>query len=124
MTTTINALQIRKILGRDEWRLPEPYGPDGWIFVAADRSRSIIVTAFPQDGEEWIHASIARHDQSMPMYDELAILHRAVFGDGWAYQVFAPSAKHVNIHNFALHLWGRADGAAALPDFVGDSKSV
>lgn len=54
----------------------------------------------------------------MPTYDDLVMLHRAVFGlDSYAYQVFAPQRQHVNIHNFALHLWGRADGRAVLPEF-------
>ncbi|TQK29408.1 hypothetical protein [Arthrobacter sp. SLBN-53] len=53
----------------------------------------------------------------MPTYDELGRLHRAAFGDGYAYQVFAPAAQHVNIHQNALHLWGRADGPPCLPEF-------
>jgi hypothetical protein len=31
--------------------------------------------------------------------------------------VFAPPSEHVNIHDHALHLWGRLDGARVLPDF-------
>ena len=49
--------------------------------------------------------------------DILADLHAAVFGAGYAYQVFAPPSEHVNIHEFALHLWGRLDGRSALPEF-------
>jgi hypothetical protein len=66
---------------------------------------------------EWVHASIANRDGRTPTYDELKALHAAVFGDRWAYQVFAPPGRHVNIHANALHLWGRADGINALPDF-------
>lgn len=122
--TTVSALDIRKKLGRETWSAPRAFGPDGWLFVSTDISRSVIVSSFEHNGEEWVHASIARHDKTMPSYDELAMLHQVVFGDGWAYQVFAPPAKHVNIHEYALHLWGRLDGAPALPDFVGDSGSV
>jgi hypothetical protein len=97
------------------------FGPSGWdMRIAQVRGGpgSLIVTQAEQDdGEEWLHASIAwRHN--MPTYDDLTMLHRAVFGRRrWAYQVFTPDTEHVNIHRYALHLWGRADGARVLPDF-------
>jgi hypothetical protein len=47
-----------------------------------------------------------------------------VFGDRWAYQVFAPPADHINLHNFALHLWGRLDGKPVLPDFTFGTGSI
>jgi hypothetical protein len=48
----------------------------------------------------------------------LVMLHLGVFGRRrWAYQVFVPESEHVNIHPHALHLWGRADGTNALPNF-------
>jgi hypothetical protein len=54
----------------------------------------------------------------MPDYGDLELMHRAVFGDGWAYQVFTSPADHINIHEYCLHLLGRLDGAPALPDFT------
>ena len=75
------------------------------------------------DGTTWLHASLALTDRS-PTYDELVILHRAVFGRRrWAYQIFAPEAAHVNLHAYALHLWGRVDGKPAMPNF-GASGSI
>lgn len=103
---------------------PEPYGPSG-VRLAVYRTDpfvrgSIIVTQaehpYP-NGVDWIHASLAWPDV-MPTYGDLTALHRAVFGRRrWSYQVFAPDSRHVNIHNYALHLWGRADGKNVLPDF-------
>lgn len=144
--SVLNVLAVRATLGRSEWGAPREFGTSGWSVTRLDRTASVIVTAFDyadgeSDGEsdggeggmpnvvdavdgEWIHASYCRHDGVMPSYDELQTLHRAVFGDGWAYQVFAPSERHVNIHGNALHLWGRSDGCAVLPDFVGKSGTV
>lgn len=129
----LNPLALRAALGRREWGVPREFGSSGWSVTHLDRTASVIVTAFDYnesggiadapDGE-WLHASYCRHDGVMPSYDELQMLHRAVFGDGWAYQVFAPRDRHVNIHSNALHLWGRSDGCAVLPDFVGDSGTV
>jgi len=78
---------------------------------------SVIVSQAERDGTEWIHASIAR-EQFMPSYADLVILKQGVFGpDRYAYQVFPPASQHVNIHERALHLWGRADGKPQLPEF-------
>lgn len=118
MSTTVDALRLRKVLGRADWLPPERHGPDGWSLVRRDRTASVIVSAATQDdGHEWIHASLAQYDERMPTYDDLVLLHRAAFGDGWAYQVFAPPDDHVNIHQYALHLWGRVDGRPAIPNF-------
>lgn len=114
--TTIDALRIRGALGRKHWQVPTQFGPAGWGFVRHDRTRSLLVTESEFDGSTWIHASIAGVDD-MLTYTELVAVHAAVFGDRYAYQVFAPSADHVNIHEFALHLWGRADGRPAMPNF-------
>jgi hypothetical protein len=123
MTTSLNPLRIRRVLGRGNWITPQPFGPDGWSLMNFDGRSSVIVSCAPaDDGNEWVHASIAR-DQ-MPTYADLTLLHDAVFGTGWAYQVFAPPSDHVNIHEHALHLWGRLDGKPALPDFTNGTGSI
>lgn len=123
MASSFSPLQIRRVLGRGNWSTPTPFGPDGWKLVDLNGEASVIVTSGDHGDVEWIHASIARVDR-MPSYEDLKLLHAAVFGDRWAYQVFAPPSDHVNIHQYALHLWGRLDGAAALPDFTDGMGSI
>lgn len=123
MPTSLNALQIRRVLGRGNWSTPTPFGPDGWKTVELNGQASVIVTVSDHGEHEWIHASIARADR-MPSYDDLKLLHAAVFGDRWAYQVFAPPSDHVNIHQHALHLFGKLDGSPALPDFTYGTGSI
>jgi hypothetical protein len=105
----------------------EEFGPAGLRLVIERQPStlgSLIVTQAPVDGIEWLHASISWADR-VPTYDELALLHRVVFGRRrWAYQVFAPASEHVNIHEHALHLFGRADGTPALPDFTYGTGSI
>lgn len=118
---SLNPLAIRKVLGRAAWGPPSPFGPAGWHFEGVGGRSRIIVSSSPgldpdDPAVEWVHASISRRDR-MPSYEDLTTLHRAVFGGGWAYQVFAPPSDHVNIHEYCLHLWGRADGAAVLLNF-------
>ena len=117
MSTSVDILRARNILGRKLWSVPEPFGPDGWQLWRVDGDGTVIVSvADHDDGVDWLHASIA-HPDRLPLYEELVILRTAVFGDGWAYQVFAPPTSHISIHDYALHLWGRLDGLPALPDF-------
>lgn len=115
--TTIDApLALRAHMGRREWTAPERFGPDGWVMRCKTEPGSLIVSrALMDDGVEWVHASIAF--DRMPTYKDLTRLHAGVFPRGWAYQVFAPPEHHVNIYEYALHLWGRADGRPAMPNF-------
>jgi hypothetical protein len=95
-------------------------GLDIRLFSGDRCAGSVIVTQAEHDGVEWIHASIAYTSQ-MPDYEDLATLKDAVFGPArYAYQVFPPASQHVNIHEHALHLWGRADGRPQLPEFGKD----
>lgn len=98
------------------WRV-QPFGPEGaWAVKEDPELVSVIVTRAEHDGVEFMHASVAHPDRD-PTYQEMAALARLVFGQGWSYQVFAPSTEHVNIHEHALHLWGRCDGENVLPSF-------
>lgn len=99
------------------WQV-ETYGPRGALLVHPPSRYTIVVSADDEffDGVLWIHASIANRDRD-PSYQDLKVLHGAVFGDRHAFQIFTPPAKHINIHPHALHLWGRADGVNPLPEF-------
>lgn len=121
MSNAIDILGVRRRLGRT-WGPPTPFGPSGWRLLNQKEPGSILVSASnmpPQidpTNDWWIHASIAFQDR-LPTYDEMQHLHRAAFQSGWSYQVFAPAADHINIHQHALHLWGKLDGTPALPNF-------
>lgn len=123
MTSTIPALAIRARLGKKNWGIPKEFGPDGWYINHRSEIGKIIITSAPapddpdqSGGVRWLHASLSWMDH-LPEYDDLVLLHKAVWPAGFAYQVFAPPSQHINIHPYALHLWGRADGEPALPNF-------
>jgi hypothetical protein len=119
VSTTFAPLKIRAQL-RASYAgvsVPTEFGPDGWMFTSEYPKRSFIITAAERDAVEWLHASVAATDET-PTYRDLKYLHAAVFGDGYAYQVFAPAAVHVNIHEHALHLFGRLDGQPVLTEFT------
>lgn len=114
--SSLNALKIRRRLGRERFSAPEEFGPDGWRYLDLVNEGSVIVSVADFDGHEWIHASISAR-VTTPSYTDLKILHAAVFENRFAFQVFAPSEQHINIHSNALHLWGRLDGQSPLPEF-------
>lgn len=120
MPTHINIGQVRRSMGgRDLWYPPTPHGPDGWRLTsrAGLPFRSVLVSCANFEGVEWIHASIACEER-LPNYSEMYDLHRGVWGDdGYSYEIHPPKDQHVNIHQNALHLWGRADGKPVLPEF-------
>lgn len=113
--------RIRKLWREFGIAGPVPFGPSGVVVTlmlpSGGHAGSIIVTQATHEGAEWLHASVA-FDGEMPAYEDLTALKDAVFGpEREAYQVFPPAAEHVSIHDFALHLWGRADGRGVLPRF-------
>lgn len=117
MSTHIDILKVRLILGRDRWQPPVPHGSDGWKMLSLTGRCSVVISCAQIDGAEWVHASMTGPDR-VPTYEEMQLLHRAVWGRrGYSYEVHAPEAQHVNIHSNALHLWGRLDGAPVLPEF-------
>jgi len=116
--------RVRKSWPEVRALLPRQYGPSGVAVTLLTANRvhagSIIVTQAEHEGADWLHASIA-WDDAMPDYEDLTALKLAVFGPHReAYQVFPPASRHVNIHDYALHLWGRADGRNVLPLFGAD----
>jgi hypothetical protein len=124
----VDGLALRRALGRKQWGVPVEFGCCGWQvdgLASGYRSRILVTGDHQSDtwpdldglqGHQWIHASISRSDTT-PTYDDLKLMHFAVFGDRTAYQVFVPQVQHVNIHTHALHLWGRVDGVNVLPNF-------
>ena len=74
------------------------------------------------DGKEWLHVSVSRKSR-LPTYEELTRIKRDFIGDDKkAVFVLPEKEKHVNIHNFCLHLFYSA--ANPLPDFTGGSGSI
>lgn len=126
--TQIDAPAILDVLNEDEagaWGPPIPFGPDGWAFLHLDRIRAVVVTCdlHDDDAAQWVHASMTG-DGRVPSYEELLLLHRAVFAGRWAYQVFAPPEERVDVLPHQLHLFGRLDGEPALPDFTRGTGSI
>lgn len=116
MSGEIDALRIRRRLGRKDWLAPQAYGVNGWQFWYRHEKGQLFVSVRFDLDPMWLHASVAFADR-LPTYEEVCLVKWAVFENRYAYQVFTPDEQHVTFHNHALHLWGRLDGVPALPEF-------
>jgi hypothetical protein len=107
----------------DGWRILQPWG-DGNVYRYRDQLTVIVTTADFPDGRDWMHISCSRKDR-LPSFDDLKFAKSTFAGDGrYAYQVFPPADKYVNIHPFSLHLWAPLNGAPPLPDFTSGGNSI
>ena len=70
------------------------------------------------DGEWWIHVSVSRKSWD-PTHAEMRSVKLAFLGERYAYAVWPPSDKYVNIHTHCLHIWARVDhtNGRVLPEF-------
>lgn len=99
------------------WRVIESR-PDGAAFARGEGLRVIASSAIELDGKRWLHVSCSRAVR-LPTWDDLGDVKALFIGPGrYAYQVFPPASKHVNLHSYCLHLWCCLDGDAVLPDFT------
>ena len=117
---TIESLEIYK----QGWELIEKRG-DGLAFRnSLDPYLTLIISDGEElDGEYWRHISIA-HQERMPKYEELVIAKREFAGsDERGYLIFPPEKDHVNIHEFALHLFCPIEHDP-LPDLTHGTGSI
>lgn len=118
----IHSQAIESAAGLRGWQLAAD-GVDGqaWRLQGLQVIWSL---AIELDERIWLHVSASRPNR-LPSYEEMAEI-KAIFigGNHYAYSVWPPKAKHVNIHDYALHLWSPIDGEQPLPDFTRGGNSI
>lgn len=105
-------MPFRQIESREDG---EAYKNDNGLVV-------IISKAIEQDGKEWTHVSFSRRSR-MPSYQDMALVKAVFIGpDKDAVMVLPRRSKHVNIHEYCLHLFTTDD--MPLPDFTQGTGSI
>ena len=103
------------------WQVVERWG-DGFAVRQREGGLRVLVDCEKkEDGRPWVHVSVSRQDRT-PSHDDMTIVKRAFIGeDRYAYSVFPPGERYVNIHKHCLHLWALWEGeeGAVLPEFSG-----
>lgn len=69
------------------------------------------------DRDYWLHVSCSRVNMT-PSHEHMTEVKDLFIGpERWAYSVWAPVERHINIHATTLHLWAPAANRPRLPDF-------
>jgi hypothetical protein len=119
-----------------EWHFLDMFGPAGYRFINRTTKLRVIISVgkfkigqklkleelltdptLRESGNEWIHISLSRKDR-MPDWKDLVTARQGFLEPtAYAYLVFPPEDKYVNIHKTCLHIYSRLDGLPELPDF-------
>ena len=99
------------------WRVIQRWG-DGWVCGEIGGGLRVIVDCETKaDGNHWIHVSYSRKGWT-PSHDDTCKVKAAFIGNRYAYAVFPPADRYVNIHAHCLHLWSCVEGdGRVLPEF-------
>jgi hypothetical protein len=98
------------------WTILQPCGSG--LALKKGELLVIIDCSIKQDGNCYIHVSVSRPNRT-PNHEEMKAVKNDFLGDRYAYSVWPPANKYVNIHKHCLHLWARVDGQPVLPEFSG-----
>ena len=101
------------------WYVIKPWGSGFTCGQDGGGLRVIVDCETKEDGREWLHVSVSRARWT-PSHEDMALVKRDFIGDRrYAYSVWAPVDKHVNIHAHCLHLWSMMDSedGKVLPEF-------
>ena len=97
------------------WRILQD-GLDGCAYGHANGLMVILSGNRESDGRRWLHVSCS-HRRHLPSWEEMRMAKDLFIGpDRYAAQIFPPSARHVNLHPYCLHLFACVDGDWPLPE--------
>lgn len=109
-----------------QWELAME-GDDGVAYRQKQTGMTVILSgATEQDGRRWLHLSCAMPKKvgRLPSWEQLREAKDLFLGkDKLAVQVLPPADRHINIHDFCLHLWCCLDGDP-VPDFAKGGRSI
>lgn len=82
------------------------YGDDYGFFIIPFRSNNLKVMVSAGDEQNgWDHVSISLANRC-PNWEEMEFIKHMFFADDeWAMQLHAPSADHISVHPYCLHIW-------------------
>lgn len=108
-----------------EWRETER-NLDTARYVSARRRLTVILSCSVElDTRAWLHLSVS-HAERVPTHGEMKTVKLEFLGDRYAYAVWPPKARYVNLNANVLHLFSLLDEHAEqpLPDFTAGTGSI
>lgn len=106
------------------WRILQPWG-FGYALQHREGLRAIIDCSQKEDDRWWVHISLSRASRT-PTHEDMVQAKRDFLGDRYAYAVYPPTERYVNIHQHCLHLWALVDSkdGKVLPEFSAQVAGV
>jgi len=99
------------------WNIMEARS-DGCAYWNPSRRMSVIRSTENWGGKNWIHVSLAARKIKIQMDDVFDIKKLFIGENEYAFMVYPPNDKHVNIHGNCFHLFHCLDGHP-FPEFSG-----
>jgi hypothetical protein len=95
------------------WEFCIEKGVDGGAFLIPFRGRGLAVIASNDGG--WEHVSVSLKNRC-PNWEEMCFI-KSMFWDEKEYvmQLHPPKSKHLNIHQYCLHLWKPLNQEIPIP---------
>lgn len=109
-----------------DWREFERDDQGGAKYVNSTRRLAAILSCqIEDDGRAWLHLSVS-HRERIPTHGEMRTVKELFLGDRYAYAVWPPRVKYVNLHPNVLHVFAllEARDRQPLPDFTGGTGSL
>lgn len=95
---------------------------DGNNGMFAIPRNGVFLMCLVSDGLGWDHVSVSVREKDgesverCPTWEELEFVKRTFFSEGeTAVQLHVPVSKHINVHNYVLHLWRKQGFEYPLP---------
>lgn len=108
------------------WKVERELNDGAWYRNKPAGIMVIVSGAIEKDERRWLHVSVSRPDR-IPSHLDMASIKDAFIGpEVYAYAVYPPRSKYVNLHPTCLHLWACLDGPR-LPEFseiVGGVRTI
>lgn len=85
----------------------------------------MVISSIQRQGEDvWLHVSYS-YPNKTPTHADTCRIKNDFFGENiYAYAIFPPKEKYVNLHKHCLHLWGCMNDDQKLPEFSGFIKGI
>lgn len=103
------------------WEAGFPH-PGNAVYLNRKRDLRILISVTDYDDNLWVHVSYS-HGKRMPNQETTNYVKKHFIGDHLeAIAVYPPQSRHVNVHEFCLHLWAPLEDAGKTwPNFENDS---
>lgn len=92
---------LEAAIGRND----DPSKKGAFFFKPKNRRDNLMLRVIASAGDDWDHVSVSTESRC-PTWEEMAEIKRLFFNDDeCAVEYHVPTADHINVHPYTLHLW-------------------